>query len=317
MFGIKTGILKIVRRLRRAADKSDATPSSEMSAKSLADQSADHWTESNVTYHRKYQSADESLRHFEWRSSLYVGYLDLMPVAGFDGKTVLDFGCGPGHDLVGFGAYSRPARLIGVDVSPTSLDEARARLALHGIDAELIRQGAEDVRIPLPDGSVDHVHSSGVLHHTPDPVVHLKELRRVLKPGGTMNLMIYNYDSVFVHLWVAYCRMIIEGAYPGDDLRSVFRRSTDGPDCPISNVYTPQEWVAVCKRAGLDVEFTGAAISLFEMEQLGKDRFRAAADERLSAESRKFLLDLTIDEKGMARYRGHYAGIDGCFALKP
>src|SRR5690348_12306488 len=190
VFGIKTRILKAMRRVRGAAENPGKASSSEMPVKSLADQSAEHWTESNVTYHRKYQNAEESLRHFEWRSSLYVGYLDLMPVAGFDGKTVLDFGCGPGHDLVGFGAYSRPARLIGVDVSPTSLDEARARLALHGINAELIRQGADEVRIPLPDGSVDHVHSSGVLHHTPDPVVHLKELRRVLKPGGTMNLMI-------------------------------------------------------------------------------------------------------------------------------
>ena len=52
---------------------------------------------------------------------------------------MLDFGCGPGHDLVGFATVSRPARLIGIDVSPSSIAEARERLSLHQAVCEFIQ----------------------------------------------------------------------------------------------------------------------------------------------------------------------------------
>jgi SAM-dependent methyltransferase len=132
--------------------------------------SQDYWTKVNVTGHRGFASAEDSLDYFHWRNAQYHDYIRLMPVRGADGKTVLDYGCGPGNDLVGFGRFSKPARLIGMDVAPTSLDEARRRLALHGIDAEFVLIREDDARLPLEDGSVDVVHSSGVLHHTPDPL---------------------------------------------------------------------------------------------------------------------------------------------------
>src|SRR5687768_14872252 len=71
----------------------------------------DYWTSHNVTAHLRFASAQESLDYFHWRNSQYPGYIDLMPMSGFDGRIILDFGCGPGHDLVGFGTYSKPARL--------------------------------------------------------------------------------------------------------------------------------------------------------------------------------------------------------------
>lgn len=64
---------------------------------------------------------------------------------------MLDYGCGPGNDLVGFGVYSKPARLIGMDVSVSSLDEAKHRLALHGIEAELHKIDVGMARVPLDD----------------------------------------------------------------------------------------------------------------------------------------------------------------------
>src|SRR5437762_4766557 len=77
---------------------------------------ADYWTRYNVTLHQHFTSPSESLAYVRWRNDQYFGYIDLMPVDGQEGKTVLDFGCGPGHDLVGFATRSRPARLIGIDV---------------------------------------------------------------------------------------------------------------------------------------------------------------------------------------------------------
>ena len=126
--------------------------------------SAAYWT-SHMVRHENWQMADESLDHFHWRNAQYPGYIELMPVVGADGLTVLDYGCGPGNDLVGFSVFSRPERLIGVDVSSTALKVAKRRLNLHGKRVELIEISENENHIPLPDQSVDLIHCSGVRHH--------------------------------------------------------------------------------------------------------------------------------------------------------
>src|SRR5262249_53516403 len=146
--------------------------------------SEEFWSAFNVTSHRRFRDREDSLKYFWWRCDQYFDYLEHMPVEGQEGKIVLDYGCGPGHDLVGFVEDSKPSRLIGMAVSDASLREARDRLALHGAQPELLRISERTARLPLSDESVDYVHCSGVLHHVPDPVGVLCELRRVLRPSG-------------------------------------------------------------------------------------------------------------------------------------
>ena len=129
-----------------------------------------------------------------------------------------------------------------------------------------------------------------------------------------MNVMVYNYESLWLHLYVAYQRRIVQGLYSDQDIREQFKRSTDGENCPISNCYRPSEWVALCNSAGLNAEFLGAAISMHEAALLPL-RFAAIQDRRLSVESRKFLLDLKFDDRGYPKYNGHYAGVDACYRL--
>lgn len=62
----------------------------------------------------------------------------------------LDFGWGPGHNLVGFGVYSRPEPLIGMDVSSPSRAEAEERFRLHGIDAEFVKIDGNAAQLVLP-----------------------------------------------------------------------------------------------------------------------------------------------------------------------
>jgi SAM-dependent methyltransferase len=135
---------------------------------------ADYWTEHNVTSHMLYKSPEESLEYFHWRNAQYYRYIDLMPVVGYDNKAVLDYGCGPGHDLVGFGVYSRTNKLVGADLSTSSLAEAKERLSLHKINADLVRIDPLATELPFEDNSFDHIHSSGVLHHTSQPLVVLR-----------------------------------------------------------------------------------------------------------------------------------------------
>lgn len=275
----------------------------------------EYWTAHNVSNHRRFASADESIDYFDWRNKQYLDYLELMPVNGRDDSVIVDFGCGPGHDLVGFGIYSRPRDLIGIDVSANSLNEARDRLELHGIRSELIHHDVQKGALPVPDSSVDLIHSSGVLHHMQDPLVALREFNRILKPGGRAQIMVYNYDSVWMHLYVAYQRIVIAGRNSGESLRKAFTSSTDGEDCPISNCYRPAEFLDLAVQAGLVGEFRGAAISVFEMNLLSR-RWDAIADIRTPAESRAFLHDLTLDDRGLPRYRGQVAGVDGCFVFQ-
>ena len=68
---------------------------------------ADYWTRYNVTSHERFASAANSLAYLRWRNDQYFGYSELMPVDRQDGKVILDFGCGPGHDLVGFATLCR------------------------------------------------------------------------------------------------------------------------------------------------------------------------------------------------------------------
>ena len=275
-----------------------------------------YWTSHNVTNHQRFASVEHSLAYFDWRNDQYPGYIDLMPVSGQDGKTVLDFGCGPGHDLVGFGHFSKPAKLIGFDISSSSLNEAKNRLALHRIPASLTHLNEPDERLPLDDRSIDHIHSSGVVHHSQDPAKVLREFRRVLRPAGTCRIMVYNYQSLWLHLYVAYVKCIKEGRYRGLDVRSAFRMTTDGPNCPISRAYKPEEFCRLAEDCGFRCRFLGAAVSLFELGLL-RLRFEAAERLELPAEHRKFLLALTLDARGFPRFHDHCAGVDGCYELSP
>jgi len=282
----------------------------------LRESSAEFWTRYNVTGHRTFASAAESLAHFEWRSDQYIDYLRLMPVSGQDGRVVLDFGCGPGHDLVGFATASRPARLIGVDVSAPSLEQARARLALHGCGPELHQISERAPRLPLPDGSVDYIHSSGVLHHIEDPVEVFREFRRVLRPGGEVRVMVYNADSLWLHLHVAYVVRILQGMYAELPIREAFSRFTDGEECPLANVYTPGEFARVANDGGFDCEYLGAALAVAELADWPL-RCDAIANPALEPEHRRWLLALEIDHRGLPTCGPTLAGHDGCFRLTP
>ncbi len=75
-------------------------------------------------------------------------------------ETVLDYGCGPGNDLVGFLLYSKAKKVIGIDISRKALELAASRLRLHRIDPERVQLiETKDSRpvIPLVAESIEYV----------------------------------------------------------------------------------------------------------------------------------------------------------------
>ncbi len=264
-------------------------------------------------------SAGESLRYLEWRFQEYPLCREFMDLWGrHDGEVILDYGCGPGNDLAGFLVHTRARQVIGMDISARSLDLARRRLALHKVGLDRVRMiqiTDTTLTIPLPDNSVDYVHSAGVLHCTSHPDVLLTELFRVLKPGGRACVMVYNRDSLWLHLYTAYLRQIIEGTFADLSLEEAFRRNTDGPNCPVVRCYSGEEFLTLCREAGFQGRYLGGHLSRDELAWHKQSAVRAITDDRLAREHREFLKGLTTDSNGYPLYQGKHAGVGGVFQL--
>jgi SAM-dependent methyltransferase len=268
-----------------------------------------------------FRDARASEDYLEWRFDEYPLFRELTRLWGdHAGQRILDYGCGPGNDVTGFLLYAGPAKVIGLDVSTKALRLARRRLALHDIDPrrfELIHISESDERLPADDASIDHVNSGGVIHHVSDPPLVLRELRRVLKPTGTCTIMVYNRDSIYFHLYTAYMRMIVEGAFADVTVEEAFRRNTDGPECPISRAYRGPDFLALSLQAGLTGEFAGGYFLKDELDWLRDNGDAALASPALADEHKEFLAALETDDQGHPMYRGKHAGIGGVYHLRP
>jgi SAM-dependent methyltransferase len=275
-----------------------------------------YWSAFTVTHGKIFYSREDSLQYLNWRNSLYFNYTNLMPVSGHDNKVILDYGCGPGNDLTGFIEYSHPKLVFGADVSPKAIESAKDRLKFHHSDnVEFKLLVNEEDPLPFDSESIDYIHSSGVLHHVSDINYVLKEFYRILKPDGTIRIMIYNYNSIFLHLYVAYDIRRVKKVDADVPLEEAFKKSTDGRECPISRCYRPGEFVRLCSENGFDTTFVDAAVSTLEMSLL-PIRFAALQDLSLEDEHRQFLYDLSFNDRGWPLYQGKVAGIDAVYELK-
>jgi SAM-dependent methyltransferase len=278
----------------------------------------DYWGTHTVNS-APFRSAGASLRYLSARSAEYPLFEQLMDLrADHSQDVVLDYGCGPGNDLVGFAVWGRAQHVIGMDVSERALDLARSRLALHNLGpdrAELVQVTDGMPRIPLADGSIDYLYCEGVLHHTSHPEGLLAELHRVVRPGGHGHIMVYNRDSLWFHLYTAYRRQILDGDFAGLSVEDAFTRNTDGADCPIARAYRPDDFASACEAAGFRTSYLGGYFARLELDLAAVYRGEAMSDSRLGAEHRNFLAGLEVDDGGYPTFHRRLAGIGGVYAV--
>lgn len=159
------------------------------------------------------------------------------------GARVLEIGVGAGTDFI---RWSRAgARATGVDLTDAGVVLARERLALEGLRAEVRRADAE--ALPFETGTFDLVYSWGVLHHTPDTETAIREVRRVLRPGGTTRIMVYQHPSLSgLMLWG------IHGLARGRPGRSPRRIVYDHMESPGTKSYKRREAHLMFGRCGFE-----------------------------------------------------------------
>lgn len=169
----------------------------------------------------------------DWRlqvaDAVLIDALELDP-----GIELLDAGCGTGRHLPYF--LERARTVTGVDHSSASLDLAREKVA--GEDQARLRLETADVRdLPFADGAFDRVLCAGVIQHLPtaqDRLTAMRELHRVLRPGGRAVVQVYHWgghikrhrdgfwgDDIFRHAFtIGELRRLLYGAgFDGPEIR--------------------------------------------------------------------------------------------------
>jgi ubiquinone/menaquinone biosynthesis C-methylase UbiE len=104
------------------------------------------------------------------------------------GMRLIDCGCGPGSITIDLAQAVAPGEAIGIDLRENAVTHARTLARERGI-ANVAFQVANVFQLPYVDGSFDAAFACAVLQHLATPLAALKEIRRVLKPGGVVGIV--------------------------------------------------------------------------------------------------------------------------------
>ena len=112
-------------------------------------------------------------------------------------RKVLDLGCGPGFWTVELGRLGCDD-LTAADLTEAAIGLAAERCRLMGVRAKFFRENAES--LSFADETFSHVNCQGVIHHAPNTEQCVREIARVLEPGGTASISVY-YRNAILRAW--------------------------------------------------------------------------------------------------------------------
>lgn len=140
------------------------------------------------------EGKDRGMEDRHWHTAKHA--LARMPVEA--GETVLDLGTGSGYALRALRETRDAGRSVGLDASGEMVRNARS----YTDDDRLEFLRGDFGHLPFPDDSVDHVWSMEAFYYARDPDAVLRELRRILRPGGTFFCAVNFFaESVHTHEW--------------------------------------------------------------------------------------------------------------------
>jgi 2-polyprenyl-3-methyl-5-hydroxy-6-metoxy-1,4-benzoquinol methylase len=165
------------------------------------------------------------------------------------GKKVLEIGCGIGTDTINFARHG--ARVTSVDLSEKSLELARQRTMVYGVQdqVQFYRGNAEELSSLVPVEAYDLIYSFGVIHHTPHPERVLEQVRRYAQPGTTVKIMVYHRRS-----WKVLGILLGEGTGQFWKLNDLVAKNSEAQTgCPITYTYSRREGRELLERHGFSV----------------------------------------------------------------
>lgn len=115
------------------------------------------------------------------------------------GMRLLDCGCGHGSITLGLAERVRPGGIIGIDVQGDSLAQANEKAAERGLNAAFLQANLYELSFGAAE--FDGVFSHALFEHLAHPLVALRELRRVMKPGAFIALRSLDWGGFVLEPW--------------------------------------------------------------------------------------------------------------------
>ncbi|MDM8552948.1 arsenite methyltransferase [Desulfobacterales bacterium HSG2] len=167
------------------------------------------------------------------------------------GKLAADIGAGTG--FVTEGLIRKGLKVIAVDQSREMLDEMRRKFGDH--DNTDFRQGTAE-RLPVEDGSVDYAFANMYLHHVESPPEAIKEMTRILKPGGKLAITdMDEHNFEFLRLehhdrWMGFKREDVEKWFREAGLRDVAVDCAEENCCAASDCGCEEASISIFVASG-------------------------------------------------------------------
>jgi len=162
----------------------------------------------------------------------------------FRGRRVLEIGCGSGTASCLLARAG--ASVSAIDLTEQAVGLARVNARAQGLEIDVRRMDAES--LDFPERSFDYVFSWGVIHHSRSTESIVREIARVLRPGGGGMCMVYNRASLRYYLHGAYWLLARGQLLSGHTLKSVQQVYTDGY---FQRHFTPGELERMFEAEGL------------------------------------------------------------------
>ncbi|WP_265108932.1 methyltransferase domain-containing protein [Halosolutus halophilus] len=181
----------------------------------------------------------DQVNPFVWTEEMRADALSLLDLE--DDATVLDVGCGTGFATEGL--LEHVDEVYALDQSEHQLEKAYAKFGKRGPPVHFHRGDAE--RLPFATDTFDVVWSSGSIEYWPNPILALREFRRVAAPGGQVLVVGPNYPDNFLAQRLADSVMLFYDEYEADrmfktagfeDVKHIFQGPSYDPDVAITTI---------------------------------------------------------------------------------
>lgn len=212
------------------------------------------WEENPMSYdwHHTMKATDGSREFFDEidarlfsASPFFQGkppFERLIPFGPLKGKQVLEIGCGLGSHAQLLAEAG--CRLTAIDLTERAVELTRERLRLRGFSADVMKMDAENMEFQA--AQFDFVWSWGVIHHSADTEQIIRNVYRVLKPGGEFRFMVYHRRSL--NALTSIVRGFLSGKiFQGMSTSDILSLYTDGY---LARFYTQAELSKLLMNSG-------------------------------------------------------------------